>query len=165
MVASIDPDESPELARKSRAEQLALYARPGTEGGWHFLTGTEPEVARLAKAIGFSYRYDAKTDKYAHPGGFVIATPQGSLSRYLFGITFRARDVRLALVEASQGKIGSPMDVVHLRCFQYDPATGQYGFAIMGAIRIGGILTVLALMTGILIMLRRERPSASDTLS
>ncbi len=142
---SIDPTETPALARAKKAGYLKRYGRPGSENGWHFLTGTDGNVRRLADTVGFKYVYDPRSKQYAHPAGLVVVTPTGRLARYIYGVDFPASNLRWALIDASAGKVGTPVDRLLLMCFHYDPSTGRYNFAVMTAIRAGGIATVLGL--------------------
>jgi protein SCO1/2 len=157
VLVSFDPRETPALAAKKKAEYLARYDRPGGAEGWHFLTGDEPSIRRLTAAAGFKYTWDADTGQFAHPAGIIVATPDGRPARYLFGIEYGPRDVRLALVEASAGKVGTPVDAFLLYCYHYDPMTGRYGLLIMRLLRVAGAATVLALGSFIFVMIRRER--------
>jgi protein SCO1 len=157
LFVSFDPRETPRLAADKKAEYLKQYGRSGAESGWHFLTGDQTNIARLTSAAGFRYAWDEDTRQFAHPAGLVVLTPEGRLARYLFGIEFGARDLRLALVEASAGRIGTPIDSALLYCYHYDPMTGRYGLAVMRALRISGAATVLLLASFIWIMIRRER--------
>ena len=157
VMVSFDPRETPELASRKKAEYLHRYDRPTAAGGWHFLTGASPSIERLTKAAGFRYTWDEETQQFAHPAGIVVLTPDGRLARYLFGLEYGPRDLRLALVEASEGRIGTAIDAALLYCFHYDPMTGRYGFVVMRALRIAGAATVLAIATFIFVMLRRER--------
>jgi protein SCO1/2 len=157
VIVSFDPRESPELAAAKRATYLERYARPGTEGGWHFLTGEQSSIRRLTDAVGFRYVFDKSLGQFAHPSGITVLTPQGRLARYFFGIEYAARDLRLAVVEASANRIGSPIDQVLLYCYHYDPATGRYGLMVMRLVRLGGLLTVVALAAFIVVMRRGER--------
>lgn len=161
VTVSFDPREKPDLAAAKKAEYVKKYRRRGAAEGWHFLTGKEPSIRRLAQAVGFRYAYDPKTGQYAHASGIMILTPGGKLARYLYGIEYDARDLRLALVEASAGKIGTPVDQVLLYCFHYDPATGKYSLLIMKVIRVAGTATVLALAMFMFVMLRRDRRKRS----
>lgn len=158
---SIDPREKPELAKSKRAAYLtalgAERATAMTDRDWPFLTGTEQNASAIAQAAGFHYRYDAATNQYAHAAGIFVLTPDGRISRVLYGIQFPARDLRLALVEASQGGIGSPVDRLLLLCYHYDPQTRRYGLTPMGLMRIGGVLTVVVLGMYLLSAWRRER--------
>ena len=158
---SIDPREKPELAKSKRAAYLTAVGAERTaamtERDWPFLTGSEQNVSAIAKAVGFHYRYDAATNQYAHAAGIFVLTPDGRISRVLYGIQFPARDLRLALVEASQGGIGSPVDRLLLLCYHYDPQTRRYGLTPMSLMRIGGVLTVVVLGMYLLSAWRRER--------
>jgi protein SCO1 len=163
VAVSFNPDEEPSLASAVKSAYLKRYGHRGDPSAWHFLTGSPQSIDRLTRTVGFRYSYDAQSRQYAHASGIMLVTPQGRLSRYFYGIEFAPRDLRLGLVEASANKIGSLTDQVLLFCFHYDPAQGKYGFIIMNAIRLCGILFVLTV--GILIgrMLRRdESPRIED---
>jgi protein SCO1/2 len=153
---SFDPKDTPELAASKKQLYLRRYARPGTANGWHFLTGDERNIKTLTDAVGFHFKYDAASDQYAHASAILILTPDGRISRYFYGVEYAPRDLRLGLVEASQGKIGSPVDQVLLFCFHYDPATGKYGAIAMGALRFAGAAFVLICGTFLAIVFRRE---------
>ena len=153
---SIDPTESHVLAKVKQEMYVGMYGRPGAAQGWHFLTGDEPQIKQLADAVGFRYAYDPDTKQFAHYSGIMLLTPEGKLSRYFYGIQYPSRELRLGLVEASEGKIGTPADQILLFCYHYDPATGKYGLLISRVIQIGGALTVLILGVGILILFRGE---------
>jgi protein SCO1/2 len=157
VAVSFDPRETPADAATTKAVFIERYGRSSAGEGWHFLTGSEASIARLTSAAGFRYVWDEETRQFAHPSGIVVLTPDGRLARYLFGLEYGPRDLRLSLVEAAAGRIGSPIDTVLLYCYQYDPAKGRYGLVVMGTLRIAGILTVLALGALVTIMLRRER--------
>ena len=157
VIVSIDPDEGPEDAKPRREDSLSRYDRAGTEGGWHFLTGSRESIARLTDAVGFRYSRDAATGQFAHAAGLVVATPSGEISRYLFGAEFSPRDVRLALVEASESRIGGLTDQLLLFCYHYDPAAGRYSAVALGSIRIAGIMTVAAIVGFIGLSFWRER--------
>jgi protein SCO1/2 len=163
VTVSIDPGEKPALAAAKKRGYLARYRRPGAEHGWHFLTGDESSIRRLTQTVGFRYVYDPKSDQYAHPAGITILTPKGKVSRYLYGIEYPVRFIRLGLSEASAGKVGSPVDQILLLCFHYDPATGKYNFAIMSVVRLLGLLTLGSLATFMFIMFRRDRLRAKQT--
>jgi protein SCO1/2 len=162
VMVSFDPRETPAVAREKKAMYLERYSRPAAESGWHFLTGDQASIDRVTSAAGFRYAWDEDTQQFAHPSGIVVATPDGRLSRYLFGIDFGPRDLRLALVEASEGKIGTLVDSVLLYCYHYDPMIGKYGFVIMRALRIAGAATVLLVGGFVFVMLRRERRAATS---
>jgi protein SCO1/2 len=157
VTVSIDPRDTPAAAAAKKAGYLERYKRAGAAAGWHFLTGDQPSIDRLTGTAGFRYAWDADTKQFAHPTGIIVLTPDGRMARYLFGIEYGPRDLRLAIVEASAGKVGSPVDALLLYCYHYDPMTGRYGLAIMRAMRIAGAATVLALGGFIFVMLRRER--------
>jgi len=145
VVFSFDPDETPALAAAKKETLLAEYRRPGSEHGWHLLTGPRESIDALTRAIGFRYGYDPASDQFAHASGLVVVTPDGRTSQYFFGVEFSARDVRLAVVEASSGRVGSIVDQLLLLCLEWDPSRGRYTTSVMNAIRAGGLLTLLAL--------------------
>jgi protein SCO1/2 len=157
VTVSIDPTESHVLAKVKQEMYVGMYGRPGAAQGWHFLTGDEPQIKQLADAVGFRYAYDPDTKQFAHASAIMLLTPQGKISRYFYGIQYPSRDLRLGLVEASAGKIGTPVDQVLLFCYHYDPATGKYGLLISRVIQAGGALTVLILGIAMLILFRGER--------
>ena len=157
VTVSFDPGETPTLAAEKKAGYLKQYARAGAEQGWHFLTGDTAAIRQLTNAAGFRYKYDLATDQFAHASGIMVITPQGKIARYFYGIEYPARDLRLALVEASENKIGSLVDQVLLYCFHYDPSVGKYGLVIMNVLRLAGIATVMALGTFMIVMFRRDR--------
>lgn len=153
---SFDARETPEMAAEKKKEALERYGHPESAAGWHFLTGEQASVDVLTKASNFRYTFDAHRNLFAHASGILLLTPQGRISRYFFGIDYPPRDVRLGLVEASTGKIGTPVDHLLLYCYQYDPAAAKYSSAVLRLIRIGGVLTILAIVAGILIFRRQE---------
>src|ERR1044071_8682045 len=142
---SIDPHETAALAQQKKSMYLTRYGRSGASAGWHFLTGDEQNIARVAAAVGFRYRFDPATGQFAHPSGILVLTPQGKIARYFYGIEYAALDVRLGLIEAAQERIGSPVDQVLLLCYHYDPKSGKYSSLAMGTVRVGGVLTLLGL--------------------
>ena len=154
---SIDPRDTPEQAAEKKEKYIKRYGRFGAAAGWHFLTGPESAVRRITDAAGFTYAYDIASNQFAHGTVLMVATADGRLSRYLFGFEYKARDLRLALTEASQGKIGGAAEQVLLLCYHYDPANGKYSAAAMNFVRAGGVATVLALGSFIVIMIRKER--------
>jgi protein SCO1 len=157
ITVSIDPHDSPALAAAKKKDLVERYSRPGAAAGWHFLTGDEIAIQKLAQSVGFHYTYDPHTGEFAHATGMVLLTPKGKTARYYYGIDFSPRDLRLGLIEAAAGKIGSPIDQLLLFCYHYDPVTGKYGLLITRVIRLAGAATVLILGGFILVMLRRER--------
>jgi protein SCO1 len=157
VTVSFDPTEKPSLAAAKKAVYVGLYGRAGAPESWHFLTGDEASIRQLTRAVGFRYNYDPQTKQYVHATGIMVLTPQGRLARYFYGIKYPAGNLRLGLVEASQGKIGSPVDEILLYCCQYDPQTGKYSLIISRAIKIAGGVTVLCLGTMILVLFRGGR--------
>jgi len=160
---SIDPRESPATAAAKKATYVKRYGRPQGADGWHFLTGDEQAIAKLAGAVGFRYAYDAELDQYAHAAGILVITPEGRVARYFYGIEYPPRDLRLAIIEASSERIGSVVDALLLYCYHYDPTTGRYGLVIMNVIRLAGVVTVLALAAFVWTMLGRDRRSKTQT--
>jgi protein SCO1/2 len=167
LTVSFDPRETSEQAAAAKAKYQRDYARPEVATGWHFLTGTEESIQVLTETVGFKAVYDAEKQQYAHAAGMVVLTPQGRIARYLYGVDVPTRDLRLALVEAAAGRIGSPVDRLLLFCYQYDPATGKYTMAVMRTLRFAGLATLLGLGGLLVVMFRRERsrvdPSAPGT--
>jgi protein SCO1/2 len=157
VTVSFNPAETPAQAAAKKDEYVARLKRPGAADGWHFLTGNDASIRMLTDAVGFHYVYDAETRQFAHPTGLVVLTPEGKTSKYVFGIDYGPRDIRLALVEASDHKVGTPADRLLLYCYHYDPATGKYGLVLMNVLRLGGVLTVATIGGLILILRRREK--------
>lgn len=157
VVVSFDPGETPAMAMAKKESYLRHYQRSTAEAGIHFLTGRQPEIDKLADAVGFRYAYDESIDQYAHPAAVTVLTAQGHVSKYLFGVEFAPMDFRFAVVSAGEGQIGTVIDQALLYCFHYDPATGKYSVAIMTLVRLGGVLTLVGLMAFLLVHLRRER--------
>ncbi len=150
ITVSINPKESPSMAMEKKKEFLSLLGKSGVENGWHFLTGSQENIQALANAVGFRYDYDLVSEQFAHPAGIILLTSNGLVSKYFYKADYPARDVRFALVEASKNKIGSLSDKFFLNCiYQYDPATGRYGVAIMKTLRFGGVLTFIILVASI----------------
>jgi protein SCO1/2 len=157
ITVSFDPREGSELAAAAKRTALQRYGRPRANEHWHFLTGERAEIDRLCRSVGFEYRWDPTRGQYAHAAGIIVLTPEGVVSRYLLGIEYAPRDLRLSLVEAGDGQIGSLTDQVLLLCYQYDPLTGRYGLLIRRVLRTGGIATVGLLAASIGWMLWNER--------
>ncbi len=161
LTVSFDPSDKPTDAAAKKSLYVGLYGRPNGAQGWHFLTGDESSIQRLTDAVGFRYSYDETTQQYAHATGIMVITPGGRISHYFYGIQYPAGDLRLALVESSDNKIGSPVDAVLLFCSHYDPAVGKYGLIISRVLQIAGLITILTLGTLMLVMFRagpRARP-------
>jgi protein SCO1/2 len=150
-------NDKPELARNKKLNYMERYGRPGTEGGWHFLTGTLASIDRATQAAGFNYKWDEKTQQFAHAGGIMIATPAGKLSRYFYGIDYAPKDVKFGLMDSAEARIGSPAEQLLLYCYHYDPASGKYGFAILRVIRIAGVATLVGLGIMFVIFWRRNK--------
>jgi protein SCO1/2 len=153
---SVDPRETAEIAAAKKATYVGAYRRGGADRGWHFLTADQRAIAALTTAAGFRFQYDPRSDQFAHASGIMLVTPEGRLSRYLYGIDYEPADLRLGLVESSSGRIGTAVDQLLLLCFHYDPATGKYGLVISRVLQIAGIATTLALGSFLWIMFRRE---------
>jgi protein SCO1 len=157
VTVSFDPRETPEIAMAKKKDYVKRYGRAGAATGWHFLTGPAESVNALTKAVGFQYQYDPKINQFAHATAIMVLTPEGRISRYFYGVDFPPKDLRMGLVEASQGKIGNPIDKVLLYCYHYDPATGKYGAVITNILRLAGAATILILGGFLFIMFRLER--------
>ena len=161
---SFDSRETPEMAAEKKKKALAHFRRPQTDSGWHFLTGSKESIEAATKAANFRFSFDAKSNLFAHASGVLILTPDGHISRYFYGIEYPGRDMRLGLVDASAGKIGTPIDHVLLYCYHYDPAAATYSASILKIMRLAGVLTILCLVGGILISRRRETRAAARNL-
>ncbi len=149
VTVSFDPRETPELARAKKEAYLDAYGHPGADRGWHFLTGEDASIKRLAEAVGFRYTFDPERNQFAHASAVMILTPDGKIARYLFGLDYPPRDLRFSLEDASQNKIGSPIaQPIRLLCFSYDPHTGRYSFLVMRLVQAAGILTLVFLGLG-----------------
>jgi len=160
ITVSFNPQETPQLAAAKKKDYVERYGRPGAANGWHFLTGQPESINALTKAVGFDYQYDAKRNQYAHATAIMVLTPQGHISRYFYGVDFPPKDLRMGLVEASQGKIGNAVDQVLLYCYHYDPATGKYGAIVTNMLRLGAVATVVLLggLIAFLFWLERAAP-------
>jgi protein SCO1/2 len=156
VAVSFDPSETPDLARKKKGSYMKRYGRPGSESGFHFLTGDERSIKALTGALGFRYTYDRGTKQFAHASGLMVATPEGRISRYLYGVDYTPRDLRLALVEAAERKIGTVVDELLLFCYHYDPATGKYGAVAMNFLRLAALLTVIGMGVFLTILFRQD---------
>ena len=153
---SFDSRETPEMAARKKESAISHYGRPETAPGFHFLTGSQQSIDALTKAANFRYSFDANIGIFAHASGIMLLTPDGRISRYFYGVEYPSRDVRLGLVDASAGKIGNPIDHLLLYCFEYDPATARYSATILRIVRLGGLLTILTIVAGILLFRRRD---------
>jgi protein SCO1 len=149
--------DKPGLARNKKASYMDRYGRPGTEKGWHFLTGTQEAIDKVTSAAGFSYKWDDKSNQFAHAAGVMIATPDGKLSRYFYGIDYSPKDVKFGIMESAESRVGNTAEQLLLYCFHYDPATGKYGLAILRVVRLGGVLTLIGLGTMGFVFWRRNK--------
>jgi protein SCO1/2 len=156
VTVSFDPRETPEMAAAKKKDYVGRYGRPNAAAGWHFLTGQPESINALTKAAGFQYQYDAKTNQYAHATAIMVLTPQGHISRYFYGVDFPPKDLRMGLVEASQGKIGNAVDAVLLYCYHYDPETGKYGAMVANILRLAAAATILFMGTFLFILWRLD---------
>ncbi|MEZ5288991.1 MAG: SCO family protein [Vicinamibacterales bacterium] len=154
---SFDARETPVQAAGKKATFVDRYARPGSEDGWHFLTGDAANIKRVTDAAGFHFAWDAATQQFAHASGAIVVTPDGRIARYLFGIEFPPRDLKFALMESSEGRVGSVVDQVLLYCYHYEPATGSYSLVAMNAVRLGGAVTLAAVLGFVAVSLRRDK--------
>ena len=161
---SFDSHDTPELATEKKNAAVARFRRPDTASGWHFLTGSQESIEAATRAANFRFRYDAKSKLFAHASGVMLLTAGGRISRYFYGVEYPGRDMRLGLVDASAGKIGSPIDHVLLFCYHYDPSSATYSASILRIIRLGAILTILSIVGGIWIFRRREVRAAHTHL-
>jgi protein SCO1 len=157
VTVSFDPHEGPVLAAAKKQVYLRRYNRSGAERGWHFLTGPQSSTEALTRAVGFRYAWDEATKQWAHPAGILVLTPDGRISKYLYGVEYSPKDLRLALVDAGGGRIGSFVDTVLLYCYRYDPNTGRYSTAVLNLVRAGAILTIAALAAFMVVSSRRRR--------
>lgn len=165
VTVSIDPTETDSLAAAKKDEYIAAYDREGTAAGWHFLTGDQEQITRLANAVGFRYVYDESTGQYAHASGIMVATPDGRLARYLYGIEYGGKDLTFSLMEAAEGKIGSPVEKLLLLCYHYDPATGKYGVVVTTLLRAGGALLLIVLGGYMFLNFRRDRKLQKEAMA
>lgn len=154
---SFDAKETPPEAEAKKVVMVRRYGREGAAFGWSFLTGDERNIQKLSDALGFHFAWDGERKEYAHAAAVMVATPDGKIARYLNGMEYSARDLRLAIVEASANKIGSPVDRLLLLCYHYDPGSGTYSARAMNVMRLGGVATVLGLGSFIFVMIRKER--------
>jgi protein SCO1/2 len=161
---SFDAREKPELAAEKKEMYVARYGRAGAANGWHFLTGDQKSIDALTKAVGFRYTYDEKSKQFAHASGIMLTTPEGKLARYFYGIEYAPKDLRLSIVEASAGTVGTPVDTLLLYCFHYDPANGKYGLAILNIVRAAGALTVIGIVALIILLRRRKIVGVPEVL-
>jgi protein SCO1/2 len=155
VLVSFDPRDTPADAAEKERTHLQYWSTEATAPGWHFLTGDEPTIRRVTSAAGFTYQWDERQQQFAHVSGLLVATPDGHLSRYFYGIEYSPKELRLALVESGEGRVGSVIDELLLYCFHYDPEAGRYGAVVMNLIRLGGVVT-LAAIAGFFLLTRRR---------
>jgi protein SCO1/2 len=164
VTVSFDPRETPEMAAAKKKDYVGRYGRANAAAGWHFLTGQPDSINALTKAVGFQYQYDAKSNQYAHATAIMVLTPQGRISRYFYGVDFPPKDLRMGLVEASQGKIGNAVDAVLLYCYHYDPETGKYGAMVANILRLAAAATILIMGIFLFILWRLDLSVPRRTL-
>lgn len=164
VTVSFNPREKPTDAAAKKKPYVEAYGRPGAAAGWHFLTGGSGSIERITSAVGFRYKYDESIGQFAHAAAIYVATPEGKLSRYFYGIDYAPRDLRLGLIEASEKRIGTPVDQILLYCYHYDPKIGRYGAVVMNVVRAGGAATVLIMSIFLLVMWGRERRRRGNSL-
>ncbi len=157
VTVSFDPREKPALARAKKTTYVRRYGRPGAEQGWHFLTGEPTAITALTKAVGFHYQWDPQTQQFAHATAIMVLTPQGKIAQYYYGVEYSPKDLRLGMVQASQGHIGTAVDQILLYCYHYDPRTGKYGAVISRVLQVAGAITLL-LLGGFLIAMFKLEP-------
>lgn len=146
-----------DLAKNKKSGYLKRYERQNTENGWHFLTGTQSEIDKVTKAVGFNYKFDEATNQFAHAGGIMMTTPEGRLSRYFYGIDYQPRDLKFGLIDSSESKIGNPAEQLYLYCFHYDPATGNYGLAVLRIMRAVSVLFIIGIGAMLFAFWRRNK--------
>ncbi|MBV8892223.1 MAG: SCO family protein [Acidobacteria bacterium] len=156
-------NDNPTLAREKKASYLDRYGRPGTEGGWHFLTGTQASIDAVTKATGFNYKWDEKSNQFAHAAAIMVLTPQGKLSRYFYGIDYAPKDLKFGIMDSAENKVGNPAEQLLLYCYHYDPATGKYGLAILRVMRAAGVLTLAGLGAMVFVFWRRNKKKALES--
>ncbi len=161
---SFDPRENPAMAAQKKESAMSHFGRRETASGWHFLTGSQESIAALTKAANFRYSFDTRINIFAHASGIMLLTPDGRISRYFYGVEYPSRDVRLGLVDASAGKIGTPIDRLLLYCFEYNPESARYSATILKIIRLGGLLTIVTIVAAILLFRRRDLRATSAKL-
>ncbi|MBI2827658.1 MAG: SCO family protein [Acidobacteria bacterium] len=156
VLVSFDPRDTPAIAAEKKRAHLKYWSAERDAAAWHLLTGGAASIRRVTSAAGFTYQWDQRTGQFAHVSGILVVTPEGRLSRYFYGVEYSPKELRLALVESGEGRIGSAIDELLLYCFHYDPESGRYGLVVMNLVRLGGVMTVLFMGGFILMMRRRE---------
>ena len=156
-------NDKPDLAKNKKASYIERYNRPNAEKGWHFLTGTQESIDKVTSAAGFTYKWDEKSNQFAHAAGVMVVTPDGKMSKYFYGIDYSPKDIKFGIMESAENKVGNPAEQLLLYCYHYDPATGKYGLAILNVIRLGGIATLLGLGTMVFVFWRRNKRKAMNS--
>lgn len=156
LTVSFDPRETPALAAAKKQTMITRYGRPGAAEGWHFLTGDQGSIQALTNALGFQYAWDEQTKQFAHAAAIMVITPEGKIAQYLYGVEYAPKDLRLALVQSSQNKIGNVVDQVLLYCYHYDPRTGKYGAVVSRVLQVAGVITIVILGGFLIVMFRLE---------
>lgn len=156
-------NDKADLAKNKKASYMERYSRPGTEKGWHFLTGTEEAIQKVTNAAGFAYKWDEKSNQFAHAAAVMVATPDGKMSRYFYGIDYSPKDLKFGLMESSDNKVGNTAEQLLLYCYHYDPSTGKYGLAVLRVMRVGGIATLLAMGVMGFVFWRRNKKKTVDS--
>jgi protein SCO1 len=149
--------DKPDLARNKKASYMERYGRPGTEKGWHFLTGTEESIRSVTESAGFGFKWDEKSNQFAHAGAIMVATPEGKISRYLYGIDYAPKDLKFAVMESANERVGSPVEQLMLYCYHYDPSTGKYGLSVLRVMRLGGVATLIGIGAMLFVFWRRNK--------
>jgi len=162
VLVSFDPRDTPEAANAKKHAHLEHWASRETANGWHFLTGEAEAIRQVTSAAGFTYQWDEETQQFAHVSGLLVTTADGTLSRYFYGVEYSPKDLRLALIDSSNGKVGSVIDELLLYCYQYDPSHGRYGAVFMNIMRLGGVLTLFFIGGFIVLMRRREMRTTAE---
>jgi len=162
VLVSFDPRDTPEAANAKKHAHLDHWAARQTASGWHFLTGDEAAIKQVTSAAGFTYQWDQETQQFAHVSGLLVTTADGTLSRYFYGVEYSPKDLRLALIDSGNGKVGSVIDELLLYCYQYDPSHGRYGAVFMNIMRLGGVLTLFFIGGFIVLMRRREMRTTAE---
>ena len=155
-------NEKTDLTKNKKASYMARYARPGTEQGWHFLTGTQSEIDKVTQTVGFNYKFDPATNQFVHAGGIMVVTPEGKLSRYLYGIDYSPKDLKFSLMDSAQNKIGNPVEQLYLYCFHYDPSSGKYGLAILSILRLLSVATIFGIGALLVVFWRYNKKKAAN---
>jgi protein SCO1/2 len=159
VLISFDPRDTPAAALEKQRTHLKYWSTEDTATGWHFLTGDDANIRRVTNAAGFNYSWDERAQQFAHVSGVLVTTPTGKLSRYFYGVEYSPKELRLALVESGEGRVGSAIDELLLYCFHYDPEAGRYGAVVMNLIRLGGVVT-LTVLAGLFWLMRRREPAS-----